>query len=156
MKPDKHKEVLVEKPLQKNKLELRLQRIADILNKHANQLPARHLRVLVLCIGIIGAAICLMLIIKPRAGSFMNTATQPAIIQPKMEQNNVPSLPQADYLSLIRIKKTLDSLSHTPEGKNQLNQWLKQNAGLLDSLNFLLESYQHEDLNNQTIKSIPK
>ena len=156
MKPDKLKEVLVEKPLQKNKLELRLQRIADILNKHANQLPARHLRILVLCIGIIGAAFCLTLIIKPRARRLITTVTQPAIVQPKIEQRIVPSLSKADYLNLLRIKKTLDSLNHSPEGQSQLNQWLKQNPGFLDSLNFLLEFYQHEDLNKQTIKSIPK
>ena len=58
----------------------------------------------------------------------------PHLIYPQRSDPSYPGLTPIDTLEIYRFRLALDSLQRTPEGRRELEDFMRQRPGFMDSL----------------------
>jgi hypothetical protein len=115
-------------------------KLADFLGRQSEKLTVPQRKVMLLLFGLTIGSICVGLVIRPFAGDQQERFTIPTSVEaPKLIQPDA-AIGKTDYQSLVWFKRVMDSLKHSPKGRAQYEQIMKERPGLLDSVHFILGS----------------
>ena len=115
-------------------------KLADFLGRQSERFTIPQLKVMCLLIGLTIGSICAGLILRP----LMDNKTKRFVIPEPIEApilklpSTTPDLVIGNYQPIIRFKRFIDSLKHSPEGRRQYEEIVKARPGLLDSVELLL------------------
>ncbi|MGC3947993.1 MAG: hypothetical protein QM762_26370 [Chryseolinea sp.] len=118
------------------------QRIARTLDTTFGALSQKRQKTLLICLGVAVTLPSGNLIVRPflKSASALSGILPTPIQLPQIHDLPQEAFSEADYLTLIGFKRTLDSLSkYDPQGYRRMTQG---HEGLLDSIDYLVDIFR--------------